>query len=170
MGRRDHRPAGHGRLAGRNAGNRPQRTPAPRRPAALHRLRWPPVHRLRHRRQDRPAGGPGTTPPPPGTVRGPHPQCQGHGLRNLPLHGFTQNQLWCEFAAMASELLAWTAMLALDGPARAWEPKRLRLRLFTAAGRLARGGRRLRLRLAATWPWASQLTAAITRLQAYAPG
>ena len=92
------------------------------------------------------------------------------GLRNLPLHGFAQNQLWCEFAAMASELLAWTAMLALDGPARAWEPKRLRLRLFTAAGRLVRGGRRLRLRLAATWPWASQLTAAITRLQAYAPG
>ena len=40
-------------------------------------------------------------------------------------------------------------MLALDGTARAWEPKRLRL--FSAAGRLVRGGRRLRL--AATWPW-----------------
>jgi hypothetical protein len=92
------------------------------------------------------------------------------GLRNLPLHGFAQNQLWCELVAMASELLAWTAMLALEGPARAWEPKRLRLRLFSAAGRLVRGGRRLRLRLAATWPWASQLTAAITRLQAFAPG
>src|SRR5882757_11257521 len=58
------------------------------------------------------------------------------GLRNLPLHGFAQNQLWCELVAMASELLAWMAMLALDGPARAWEPKRLRLRLFTAAGRI----------------------------------
>jgi hypothetical protein len=92
------------------------------------------------------------------------------GLRNLPLHGFAQNQLWCELVAMASELLAWTAMLAFDGPARAWEPKRLRLRLFAAAGRLVRGGRRLRLRLAATWPWAPQLTAAITRLQDYAPG
>ena len=92
------------------------------------------------------------------------------GLRNLPLHGFAQNQLWCELVAMASELLAWTAMLALEGPARAWEPKRLRLRLFSAAGRLVRGGRRLRLRLAATWPWAGQLTAAITRLQAFAPG
>jgi Transposase DDE domain group 1 len=92
------------------------------------------------------------------------------GLRNLPLHGFNQNQLWCELVAMASELLAWTQMLALDGAARAWEPKRLRLRLFSASGRLVRGGRRLRLRLAATWPWASQLTAAITRLQACAPG
>jgi hypothetical protein len=91
------------------------------------------------------------------------------GLRNLPLHGFDQNQIWCELAAMASELTAWMQMLALDGTARAWEPKRLRLRLFSAAGRLVRGGRRLRLRLAATWPWAGQLTAAITRLQAYAP-
>jgi hypothetical protein len=92
------------------------------------------------------------------------------GLRNLPLYGFTQNQVWCELVAMASELLAWIQMLALDGAARAWEPKRLRLRLFSAAGRLARGGRRLRLRLAATWPWAAQLTAAITRLQAFTPG
>jgi hypothetical protein len=91
------------------------------------------------------------------------------GLRNLPLHSFDQNQVWCELVAMASELLAWMQMLALDGPARAWEPKRLRLRLFSAAGRLVRGGRRLRLRLAATWPWTAQLTAAITRLQAYAP-
>jgi hypothetical protein len=92
------------------------------------------------------------------------------GLRNLPLHGFGQNQIWCELVAMACELTTWMQMLALDGPARAWEPKRLRLRMFSAAGRLARGGRRLRLRLAATWPWATQLTAAITRLQAFAPG
>jgi Transposase DDE domain group 1 len=92
------------------------------------------------------------------------------GLRNLPLHGFAQNQLWCELVAMACELTAWMQMLALDGPARAWEPKRLRLRLFSTAGRLVRGSRRLRLRLAATWPWADQLTAAITRLQARAPG
>ena len=59
------------------------------------------------------------------------------GLRNLPLHGFDQNQIWCELVAIACELLAWMQMLALDGPARVWEPKRLRLRLFSAAGRLA---------------------------------
>jgi Transposase DDE domain group 1 len=92
------------------------------------------------------------------------------GLRNLPLQGFTQNQIWCEIVALACELLAWMQMLALDGPARRWEPKRLRLRIFTCAGRLVRGGRRLRLRLAASWPWASQITTAITRLQAHAPG
>jgi hypothetical protein len=92
------------------------------------------------------------------------------GLRNLPLHGFAQNQIWCELVAMACELTAWMGMLALDGTARRWEPKRLRLRLFSASGRLVRGGRRLRLRIAATWPWASHLTVAITRLHAYAPG
>jgi len=92
------------------------------------------------------------------------------GLRNLPFHGFAQNQIWCELVAMACELLAWTQMLALPGPARRWEPKRIRLRLFTAAGRIVSTGRRLRLRIAARWPWATQITAAISRLQAFAPG
>ena len=88
------------------------------------------------------------------------------GLRNLPLKGYAQNQVWCEIVALACELLAWTQMVALAGEARRWEPKRLRLRLFSIAGRLARGGRRLRLRLAERWPWAGDLTAAIARLQA----
>ena len=79
------------------------------------------------------------------------------GLRNLPLHGFDQNQIWCELVAMACELTAW-------------EPKRLRLRLFSAAGRITRSSRRLKLRLAASWPWATLITAAITRLHALAPG
>jgi hypothetical protein len=92
------------------------------------------------------------------------------GLRNLPLHGYAQNQIWCEIVALACELLAWTQLLALTGPARRWEPKRLRLRLFSAAGRIVRGCRRLRLRLSASWPWARQITTAITRLQALAPG
>jgi hypothetical protein len=92
------------------------------------------------------------------------------GLRNLPLKGFAQNQLWCEITALACELLAWTQMLALTGTARRWEPKRLRLRLFDVAGRLVRGGRRLRLRLAERWPWAGQITAAVTRLQALPSG
>jgi hypothetical protein len=92
------------------------------------------------------------------------------GLRNLPLKGFAANQVWCEIVALACELLAWTQMLALAGEARRWEPKRLRLRLFSVAGRLARGGRRLRLRLAGRWPWAAEITAAVARLQALPAG
>ena len=92
------------------------------------------------------------------------------GLRNLPLKGFTQNQIWCEIVALACELLAWTQLLALTGTARRWEPKRLRLRIFAVAGRLARSGRRLRLRLASRWPWSTAITAAATRLQAIPSG
>jgi hypothetical protein len=92
------------------------------------------------------------------------------GLRNLPLKGFAQNQLWCEIVALACELLAWTQLLALAGTARRWEPKRLRLRLLSAAGGLVRGSRRLRLRLAQRWPWAGEITAAVTRLQTLPSG
>ena len=92
------------------------------------------------------------------------------GLRNLPLKVFAQNHLWCEMVALACELLAWTQMLALAGAARRWEPKRLRLRLFSVAGRLASSDRRLRLRLAGRWPWAADITAAAVRLQALPSG
>ncbi|TVZ02781.1 hypothetical protein EAS64_19995 [Trebonia kvetii] len=46
-------------------------------------------------------------------------------------------------------------------PARTPSVTRLRLRLFSVAGRLVRGGRRLRLRLAERWPWACDITAAV---------
>ncbi len=50
------------------------------------------------------------------------------GLTNLPLHDFTQNQIWCAIVALACELTAWMQMLTLQGhQARRWEPKRLRL-------------------------------------------
>jgi hypothetical protein len=51
---------------------------------------------------------------------------------------------------MACELTARKQPLALEAPARAWEPERMRLRLFSTAGRLVHGGRRTPLRLAAT--------------------
>jgi Transposase DDE domain group 1 len=92
------------------------------------------------------------------------------GLRNLPLKGLAQNQVWCQIVALACELLSWTQMLAVTGKARRWEPRRLRLRLLAIAGRLARTSRRLRLRLAENWPWAADITAAITRLQAIPSG
>jgi Transposase DDE domain group 1 len=88
------------------------------------------------------------------------------GLTNLPLHEFTQNQIWCAIVALACELLAWMQTLALtDHQARRWEPKRLRLRLFSIAARLAEHGRTRRLHLAAHAPWAQLLADMITKLQ-----
>ncbi len=88
------------------------------------------------------------------------------GLANLPLNGFDQNRIWCALVQLAMDLTAWLQMLAFDEhPARRWEPKRLRLRLFSIAGRLARHAHRTRLRLAAHAPWVDLLTTALARLQ-----
>lgn len=63
-------------------------------------------------------------------------------------------------------------MLALhDRDARRWEPKRLRLRLFTVPANLARTGRRVLLHLADKAPWAQLAADALQRLRALAvPG
>jgi Transposase DDE domain group 1 len=94
------------------------------------------------------------------------------GLRNLPLHEMDQNRIWCAVVTLACELTTWAQLLALtEHPARRWEPKRLRLRLFSLAGRLARSARRTVLHLPHHAPWAALLLQAITTLRALAaPG
>jgi hypothetical protein len=94
------------------------------------------------------------------------------GLANLPLHDFAANQIWCALVALAGDLLAWMQTLALtEHPARRWEPKRLRLRLLSIAGRLAASGRRRWLHLAATAPFTNLALDAVHRLDALAaPG
>ncbi len=91
---------------------------------------------------------------------------RGTGLRNLPLHRAAQNQVWLEIVQIALDLLAWMPMLALTGRARRREPKRLRLRLFSAAARLVTTGRRRILRLPQPWPWTDTIASTFTRLQA----
>ncbi len=88
-------------------------------------------------------------------------------LTNPALHNFAQNQIWCALVVLAADLLAWTQLLALTGhPARRWKPKRLRLRLLSAAGRLATSGRRVTLHLARTEAWTRLLLDALARLRA----
>jgi hypothetical protein len=88
------------------------------------------------------------------------------GLRNLPLHDFSQNQIWIAVVMLATELTAWMQMLALSGEdARVWEPKRLRLRLFSIAGSIAHHSRRTWLHLAAHAPHVNLITTGLTRLQ-----
>jgi hypothetical protein len=73
---------------------------------------------------------------------------------------------------LAAELTAWMQLLALtEHDARRWEPKRLRLRLFTVPAALARTGRRVLLHLAEKAPWARLAADALRRLRALAvPG
>jgi hypothetical protein len=57
--------------------------------------------------------------------------------------------------ALTCEITTWMQLLALTGhQARRWEPKRLRLRLFSIAGHLATTARQHTLHLSTHAPWA----------------
>src|SRR5512132_196962 len=87
------------------------------------------------------------------------------GLSKFPFNEFALNEVWLEIVMLAHDLLVWTQALVLDGePAKA-EPKRLRYRLLHVAGRLAFSGRRAKLHLQDTWPWATELVAAFGKLK-----
>ena len=85
-------------------------------------------------------------------------------MRNLPFHELNQNRIWLALAALAADLLAWTARLALPASAATYEPKRLRLRILAVAGRIVRTARRRVLRIDPAWPWADVITTAHQRL------
>jgi DDE family transposase len=88
------------------------------------------------------------------------------GISKLPSHLFALNQAWLAAALLAATLLAWLRLLALDGPLAKAEPKTLRYRILHAAARLAASGRRRRLKIAATWPWAPAIMTAWERITA----
>lgn len=88
------------------------------------------------------------------------------GLRRLPSKSFAINSAWCVVVAMACDLLAWLALLGLDGDLAGAEPKTIRYRILHTAARIIRGQRKRRLRIPQTWPWANQLQAAFTRITA----
>ncbi len=88
------------------------------------------------------------------------------GLGRFPSRHFAVNQAWLELALTATDLLAWTQTLLLEGELATAEPKKLRYRILHAAARITRGGRRIRLRIAANWPWRHELASAFARLTA----
>jgi hypothetical protein len=88
------------------------------------------------------------------------------GLRNLPFDLLRRNRVWLELALVAQDLTCWAQALLLDGDLKVAEPKTLRYRLWHVAARIVRHARRLIIRLQRTWPWASALAAAFTRLRA----
>ncbi len=70
-----------------------------------------------------------------------------------------------EHRDMATELTACMQVLALTGTgARRWEPKRLRLRVFSVAGTIARKTRRFWLHLSGHAPRRHAFTTGLARL------
>jgi hypothetical protein len=88
------------------------------------------------------------------------------GLGHFPSHDFAVNAAWLTAAMTGQILLAWLKLLALDGDLAKAEPRTLRYRVLHAAARLARGGRKRRLKIQASWPWAEAITAAWQRIDA----
>ena len=86
------------------------------------------------------------------------------GLSKLPFKAFAMNEVWLEIVMLAHDLIIWTQALVLDGELAKAEPKRLRYRLLHVAARLAFSGRRGKLHLQHTWPWADELLAAFQKL------
>lgn len=71
---------------------------------------------------------------------------------------------------LALDLTAWMQLLGLtDHPARRWEPKRLRLRIFSIAGKISTHARQTRLKLSVDAPWADLIITALARLAALPP-
>ncbi len=91
------------------------------------------------------------------------------GLAKFPFKKFALNEVWLEIVGLAHDLLVWTQALLLDGELAKAEPKRLRYRLLHVAGRLAFSGRRGKLHLQDTWPWAEDLLAAFQKLKTLTP-
>ena len=91
------------------------------------------------------------------------------GLANLPFDGFCANEVWVAVSLIAGALLAWSQMTCFEGALAKAEPKTMRYRVLHVAAVLAHRGRDLIVHLNETWPWASELDNAFTRLRGAFP-
>ena len=88
----------------------------------------------------------------------------GVGQGHLPSGRFAANAAWLAVQVMAHNLSRWMARIGLGEPVAT--TKTLRRRFFSLAGRLTRSARRLTLHLPRRWPWETQFSRALARLQA----
>jgi len=89
------------------------------------------------------------------------------GLRNLPCHRFAANAAWLEIILTATDLVAWTKLIGFTTRPRlaTCEINTFRYRVLHVAARITRGARQTRLRIDATWRWATAITTAWHRLR-----
>ena len=84
------------------------------------------------------------------------------GLRNLPCQSFRANAAWLETTLAAADLVTWCRLIGFrndPGLARV-EITTFRYRVLHVAARITRGARRTRLRIDATWRWATPIAIA----------
>lgn len=80
------------------------------------------------------------------------------------------NSAWLQCAALAHNMIRWTAMLGgVRVDDRLIVARTVRTRLLAIAGRVVNRAGRPTLRLAINWPWAAQFTNALDTLRALHP-
>ena len=96
----------------------------------------------------------------------------GLGLDNLPCESFHADWAYLLVTLLASNLLVWLKLLALPERERGNYAKRLRFRFLNVAATVGRSGRRLVLRLSASYALLADFIRALERLRALrlAPG
>lgn len=95
-------------------------------------------------------------------------QAKDAGLRNLPCRAWNENQAWLEVVLMATDLVAWTKLIAFPGhPELAkCEIAAFRYRVLHVAARITRGARQVCLRIDQTWRWAAAIATGWGRIRA----
>jgi Transposase DDE domain group 1 len=95
-------------------------------------------------------------------------QAKAAGLRNLPCKQAAENEAWLECVLAGIDLVCWSKLICFadDTALSCCEIDNFRYRVLHVAGRVARSGRMLRLRLDRSWAWARQLAIAFERLRA----
>ena len=98
-------------------------------------------------------------------------QAKATGLANLPCHRFDANAAWLEIILAATDLVAWTKLIGFHGHTdlATCEIATFRYRVLHVAARITRGARKVRLRIDATWRWATAICQAWQRLRAAFP-
>jgi hypothetical protein len=94
-------------------------------------------------------------------------QAKATGLRNLPCRGMAENVAWLEAVLTATDLIAWTKLIAFTGNATLTlcEVAAFRYRVLHVAARITRSARTTTVALDRTWRWAKDIAAAYARLR-----
>jgi Transposase DDE domain group 1 len=92
----------------------------------------------------------------------------GLGLDNLPCQNFHANWAYLLCTLLAFNLLAWLKLLALPASEKSSYAKRIRFRFIAVAGTVGRSGRRLVLRLSASYALFAEFVKALRRIRGLA--
>ena len=95
---------------------------------------------------------------------------EGAGMEHVPSGNFGANAAWLVCAALAHDLIRWSAMLGeLTPEDHLVVARTIRTKFLSMPGRLVRPGGRPTLRAPLEWPWAEAFSRALDGLRALPP-